>query len=91
VKYKVVSNFFPLWLNSSSLGLGRLHKTFRFISISRSRTVSSTPWTDDQLVARPLLTAPGDYDDDGEVGGINGFGRGNLSTQLVISKDNNRI
>jgi hypothetical protein len=29
----------------------------------------------DQLVARPLLTAPGDCDD-GEVGGMNGFGRG---------------
>jgi hypothetical protein len=34
----------------------------------------------DQLVARPLLTAPGDCDDDGEVGGMNGFGRGNQST-----------
>jgi hypothetical protein len=33
----------------------------------------------DQLVARPLLTAPGDCDD-GEVGGMNGFGRGNQST-----------
>jgi hypothetical protein len=30
----------------------------------------------DQLVARSLLTAPGDYED-GEVGGMNGFGRGN--------------
>jgi hypothetical protein len=28
----------------------------------------------DQLVARPLLTAPGDCDDDGEVGGMNGYG-----------------
>jgi hypothetical protein len=35
----------------------------------------------DQLVARPLLTAPGDCDDDGEVGGMNGFGRGNRSTR----------
>jgi hypothetical protein len=59
------------------LGLGRLHETFRFISVTRSRTVSSTPWTDDQLVARTLLTAPGDCDDNGEVGGMNGFGRGN--------------
>jgi hypothetical protein len=34
-----------------------------------------------QLVARPLLTAPGDCDDDTEVGGMNGFGRGNRSTR----------
>jgi hypothetical protein len=33
-----------------------------------------------QLVASPLLTAPGDCDD-GEVGGMNGLGRGNLSTR----------
>jgi hypothetical protein len=33
----------------------------------------------DQLVARPLLTAPGDCYD-GEVGGMNGFGGGNRST-----------
>jgi hypothetical protein len=55
--------------------LGRLHETFRFISISRSRAVSRTPWTGDQLVARPLLSAPGDCEE-GEVGGMNGFGRG---------------
>jgi hypothetical protein len=34
----------------------------------------------DQFVVRPLLTVPGDYDDD-EVGGMNGFGRGNRSTR----------
>jgi hypothetical protein len=34
-----------------------------------------------QLVARTLLTAPGDCDDDGEVGGMNGFGRGDRSTR----------
>jgi hypothetical protein len=34
----------------------------------------------DQLVARPLLTAPGDCDDE-EVSGMNGFGRGHRSTQ----------
>jgi hypothetical protein len=62
------------------LGLGHLHKTFRFISVTRSRTVGRTPWTGDQLVARPLLTAPGECDDD-EVGGMNGFGRGNRSTR----------
>jgi hypothetical protein len=62
------------------LGPGRLHETFRFISVTRSRTVGRTPWTGDQLVARPLLTALGDCDDD-EAGGMNGFGRGKQSTQ----------
>jgi hypothetical protein len=62
------------------LGLGHFHETFRFISVSRSRIVSSTPWTGDQFVARPLLTAPDDCDYD-EVGGMNGFGRGNRSAQ----------
>jgi hypothetical protein len=33
---------------------------FRFISVTRSRAVGRTPWTGDQLVARLLLTAPGD-------------------------------
>jgi hypothetical protein len=72
--------FFFLWFNSPILGLGRLHEAFRFISVTRSRTVGKTPWTGDQLVARPLLTAKGDCDDDGEDGGMNGFGRGNRST-----------
>jgi hypothetical protein len=76
----VYSHSFLLWLYSPILGLGRLHETFRFISVTRSRTVGRTPWTGDQLVARPLLTAPGDCDD-GEVGGMNGFGRGNRSTR----------
>jgi hypothetical protein len=57
------------------VGLHRLHETFRFISVTTSRTVGRTPWTSDQLVARSLLTAPG-YCDDGEVGGMDGFGRG---------------
>jgi hypothetical protein len=36
----------------------------------------------DQLIARPLLTAPGDCDDEGgEVGGMNSFGRRNRSTR----------
>jgi hypothetical protein len=72
--------FFFLWLYSQILGLGRLHETFRFISVTRSRTVSSIPWTGDQLVARTLLTVPGDCDDV-EVGGMNGSGRGNRSTR----------
>jgi hypothetical protein len=54
------------------LGFGRLHETFRFISVTRSRTVGRSPWTGDQLVARHLLTAPGTCDD-GEVGGMNGL------------------
>jgi hypothetical protein len=63
---------FPPWLYSPILGHGRLHETFRFNSVTRSRTLGWTPWTGDQLVARPLLTAPGDCDD-GEVGGVNRF------------------
>jgi hypothetical protein len=55
-------------------------KRFRFISVTRSRTVGWTPWTGDQLVVRTLLTAPDDCDNDGEVGGMNGLGRGNRST-----------
>jgi hypothetical protein len=72
--------FFFLWLYSPILGLGCLHETFRFISVTRSRTVGRMPWTGDQLVARPLLAAPGDCDD-GEVDGMNSFGRGYRSTQ----------
>jgi hypothetical protein len=47
--------FFSLVLQPNSV-LGRLHETFRFTSVTRctSRTVSMTPWTGDQLVARPL-------------------------------------
>jgi hypothetical protein len=37
-----------------NLGLGRLRENFRFISVTRSRTVCRTPWTGDQLVARTL-------------------------------------
>jgi hypothetical protein len=62
------SGAFVLWLYSSILGLGRLHDTFRFISVT-SRRVGRTPLTGDQLVARPLLTAPGDCED-GEFGGM---------------------
>jgi hypothetical protein len=62
------------------LCLGRLHETFHFISVTRSSTVGRTPWTGDQLVAGLLLTALGDCDD-AEVGGMNGFGKGNLNTR----------
>jgi hypothetical protein len=44
---------FPLALQPNS-GLGRLHENFRFASVARSRTFGRTPWTGDQLVARPL-------------------------------------
>jgi hypothetical protein len=44
---------FPLALQPNS-GLGSLHETFGFTLVTRSRTVGSTPWTGDQLVARPL-------------------------------------
>jgi hypothetical protein len=72
--------FFPFGSTFQFLCLGRLHETFRFISVTRSRTVGRTPLTGDQLVARPLITAPGNCDD-GEFGGMNGFGRGNRSTR----------
>jgi hypothetical protein len=36
-------NIFSLWLYSPILGLGRLHETFRFITVTRSRTVGRTP------------------------------------------------
>jgi hypothetical protein len=71
--------FFPccsttqFWALAASV---KLSVSFQFL---RSRTVSRTPWTSDQLVARTLLTAPGDYDDD--VGGMNRFGRGHRSTR----------
>jgi hypothetical protein len=80
IKYSLLYIFFFLLLYSPIVGLGRLHETFRFISVTRSRTVDWTPWTRDQLVARPLPTAPDDCDD-GEVGGMNGCGRGNQSTR----------
>jgi hypothetical protein len=60
-----VNFFFPLWLYSPILGLDCLHETIRFLSVCWSRTVGRTPWTGDQLVARPLLTAPVECDDDG--------------------------
>jgi hypothetical protein len=72
--------FFFLWLYSRIFGLGRVHETFRSISLTRSRRVGRTPWTADQLVARLLLTAPGDCDDR-EIGGMSGFGSGNRSTR----------
>jgi hypothetical protein len=72
----IILLFFSLWLYSSILGLGCLHETFHLISVTRSRTVSRTPWTGDQLVTRPLLPAPGNCDDR-EVGGMNGFGKRN--------------
>jgi hypothetical protein len=48
-----VGLFFLLALQPNS-DLGRLHETFRFTSVTRSRRVGRTPWTGDQLVARPL-------------------------------------
>jgi hypothetical protein len=63
-------NIFSLCLCSPILGLGRLNETFRLISVARSSTVGRTPLTSDELVARPLLTAPGGCDDR-EIGGMN--------------------
>jgi hypothetical protein len=45
---------FPLALQPNS-GIGRLHETFRFTSVTISRTDGRTPWTGDQLVARALI------------------------------------
>jgi hypothetical protein len=72
----ILGNFFFLWLYSPILGLGRLHGTFisfQLLDVGQSAVLIGQ-------VTRPLLTAPGDYDD-GEVGGMNGFGRGNRSTR----------
>jgi hypothetical protein len=80
-KYKGTGEDSPVSASRSFRNDGRLHETFRFISVTTPRTVSRTPWTGDQLVARPLLTAPGDCDDGG-AGKINGFGRGNRSRLL---------
>jgi hypothetical protein len=41
----------PLQTNS---GLGHLHETFCFTSVTRSRTLGRTLWMGDQLVTRPL-------------------------------------
>jgi hypothetical protein len=54
----IFSEFLSLWLYSPILGLGRLHETFHFISVTRSRTVSRAPWMGDQLVTRPLRVCP---------------------------------
>jgi hypothetical protein len=54
----------PFGSTAQSWALGRLHEDFRFVSVTRFRTVGRTPWTGDQLVARPLLTPPDDCDDD---------------------------
>jgi hypothetical protein len=43
--------FLALQLNS---GLGLLHETFRFSSVTRSNTAGRSPWTDDQLISKPL-------------------------------------
>jgi hypothetical protein len=45
---------FSFWLYSPIQAFGRLHETFRFTSVTRSSTVGRTPWTGDQLAARPL-------------------------------------
>jgi hypothetical protein len=51
---KHMDNFFFSLALQPNPGLGPLHETFRFTSVTRSRTVGRTPWTGDQLVARPL-------------------------------------
>jgi hypothetical protein len=46
--------FFPPLAVQPNSGLCRPHETFRFTSVTKSRTVGRTPSTGDQLVARPL-------------------------------------
>jgi hypothetical protein len=45
---------FSLLALQPNSGLGRLHETLSFTSVTSSRTVGRTPSTGDQLVARPL-------------------------------------
>jgi hypothetical protein len=75
VEITILVIIFFLRLCSPILDLGRLQESFRFISVTWSRTVGRTPWTGDQLVARPLRVCPG-WLCDGEVGGMNGFWQG---------------
>jgi hypothetical protein len=56
---RYLKEHFFLWLYSPILGLGHLHKTFHFTSVTRSTRVSRTPWTGDQLIARLLHVCPG--------------------------------
>jgi hypothetical protein len=66
----------------------KLSVSFQLPDLGQS---ARTPWTGDQLVASPLLPAPGDCDD-GEVGGMNGFGRvktcpdATLSPQIPLAR-----
>jgi hypothetical protein len=53
VCYRKRNIFLPLALQPNS-GLGRLHETFRFTSVTRSGTVDRTTWMGNQLVAKPL-------------------------------------
>jgi hypothetical protein len=46
--------FPPPFGSTAQLGVGRLHETFRFTSVTRSSRVGRTPWMGDQLVARLL-------------------------------------
>jgi hypothetical protein len=52
--YKLLHIPFFLSALQHNSGLGRLHATFCYTSVTRLRTISRTPWTGDQLVARPL-------------------------------------
>jgi hypothetical protein len=84
-KATILFCFFPV-APQPNFAPSPLHEISHSISVTRSRTVGSTPWTGDQLVARPLLTAPSDCED-GEFGGINGSGKGSRSTRKKICPD----
>jgi hypothetical protein len=51
--YKYLQFFIPF---SAPTGAWGIHETSHFTSVSLSRTVGRTPWTSDQLIARPLPT-----------------------------------
>jgi hypothetical protein len=53
VRVVVVYLFFPPLVLQANSGLGRLHETFLFTSVTRSRTAGRTTWGD-ELVARSL-------------------------------------
>jgi hypothetical protein len=75
----ISSKFFSLWLYSPILYLGRpmkLSVSFRLLALGQSARLLGRVISSSQGFC---VSAPGDCED-GEVGGMNGFGRGNRST-----------
>jgi hypothetical protein len=55
---ELLNIFLPVAIESNFV-LGHLHETFRFISVTRFRTVGWTPWTSDQFVVKACAKCPG--------------------------------